>query len=79
MRPFLPKIQVLKELLRPKTKRQLRYFLGLYADKAHPLYDALKRNEPDSIAWNESSERTFLTLKNELTEEIVLMELQMDR
>ena len=93
VRPLLPKIQVLKEFLRPKTKRQLRYFLGLsnyvlqkvheyiehYADKAHTLYDALKRNEPDSIVWNESSERAFLKLKNELTEETVLMAPQMDR
>ena len=80
---------MLKESLRPKIKRQLRSFLGLsnyyrkyiehYADKAHPLYDALKRNEPDSIVWNESSERAFLKLKNELTEETVLMAPQMDR
>ena len=76
VRPLLPKIQVLKDFLRQKTKRQLRSFLGLsnyyrkykehYADKAHPLYDALKRNEPDSIAWNESSERAFLKLKYDL-------------
>ena len=89
MRPLLPNIQVLKDFLRPKTKRQLRSFLGLsncyrkyiehYADKAHPLYDALKRNEPDSIAWNESRERAFLKLKKELTEETVLMAPQMDR
>ena len=29
VRPLLPKIQVLKAFLRPKTKRQLRSFLGL--------------------------------------------------
>ena len=29
VRPLLPKIQVLKKFLRPKTKRQLRFFLDL--------------------------------------------------
>ena len=47
VRPLVPKIKVLKDFLRPKTKSQLRSFLGLsnyyrkfiehYADKAHPL------------------------------------------
>ena len=84
-----PLLQVLKEFLRPNTKRQLMSFLGLsnyyrkyiehYADKAHPLYDALKRNKPDSIVWNQSSERAFLKLKNELTEETILMAPHLDR
>ena len=60
----------------PKTKKEMRSFLGLsgyyrrfipnYATKAVPLTDKTKNAQPNKIVWTESSKKAFETLKTSL-------------
>ena len=59
VRPLLPKIIALRNYPKPRTRNQLRSFLGLskyyrkfirqYADKAKHLHEALNKGEPDQV------------------------------
>ena len=67
---------------RPRTKKQLRSFLGLtgyyrkfvpnYAAIAVPLTDMTKKGQPDKIAWKAAQENAFQTLKSLLAKEPIL-------
>ena len=70
---LLKKIQATE---RPKTKREVRLFLGLtgfyrkfipnYSEIAVPLTDLTKKGHPNKVVWEESQERAYQTLKNAL-------------
>ena len=66
----------------PKTKKQLRSFLGLvgyyrqyipkFADVAVPLTDLTKKGMPNMIVWNASQEQAFQDLKQALASKSIL-------
>ena len=72
----------IKEAPRPKTKKELRSFLGLigyyrdfvpnYAAVAAPLTDLTKKGVPNVISWGEAQENAYVVLKNVLCSEPVL-------
>jgi hypothetical protein len=82
--PSDDKVEVVKNLRPPNTKRKLAAFLGLtnyyrnhiksFSDIAFPLTELLKKKVPDNIQplWNESHERAFDTLRKALISKPVL-------
>lgn len=82
LRPVQDKITAVKEAPRPKTKKQLRSFLGLvgyyrrfipnFAAIAAPLTDRTKKGEPTLIRWGDTEEKAFNTLKQKLEKEPIL-------
>ena len=75
-------VKKIREAPRPKTKTQIRSFLGLtgfyigyidkYAEIAEPLTDLTKKKSPNVIKWGEMQEKAFTTLKRLLVAEPVL-------
>ena len=73
----------------PKTKKQVRGFLGLtgyyrkfipnYAEKAAPLTDLTKKALPDKVNWKEDCERSFKTLKAALCQQPILKSPNFDK
>ena len=67
---------------RPKTKKQVRAFIGLtgyyrdfipnYAAKVAPLTDLTKKGQPNKVSWEQPQEKAFMTLKRELASEPIL-------
>ena len=76
------KIERIKEAARPKTKKQVRSFLGLvgfyrkfipnFATISVPLTDLTKKGAPNVIRWDQSHEKAFATLKDKLMKSPVL-------
>ena len=74
--PQEEKITKIKSAPLPKTKKQMRSFLGLagyyrkfisnYAVKAAPLTDKTKNAEPNQIVWTDIAQKAFETLKTSL-------------
>ena len=72
------KIAAVKQFAKPKTKKDIRAFLGLtsyyrrfinrYAARTVGLTDALAGSKPDKIVWTEQMEQEFNILKKALTE-----------
>lgn len=81
-RPSEVKTAAVAEHRRPKTKTEIRAFLGFsgyyqhytenYSHIASPLTDALRKSEPQIVQWNEAKERAFNSLKEALTKGPVL-------
>ncbi|XP_042145831.1 uncharacterized protein LOC121045858 [Ixodes scapularis] len=81
-RPSEVKIAAVVEFRRPTTKRDIRAFLGLagyyqhyiynFSDIASPLTDALRKNEPQNLIWDDAKESAFKTLKMALVQTPVL-------
>ena len=67
---------------RPKTKKQLRSFIGLasfyreymphFATVTAPLTDLLKKGKPNNLEWGELQDKAFSTIKDFLSKEPVL-------
>lgn len=80
--PNPDKIEVIKNASRPKTKKQVRSFLGLaefyrkfvkdFSRIASPLTDLTKKGCPNQVRWEECHENAFSTLKNALIQAPVL-------
>lgn len=76
------KIEAVQKACKPKTKSEMRSFLGLtgyyrcyipnYAAIASPLTDKIKKGEPNKIIWQESQEAAFQTLKSKLVNSPIL-------
>ena len=76
------KVEKVKMAERPRTKTQIRAFLGLtgyfreyiprYAEIAKPLTDLTKKGLPDTVEWNATEEEAFQKLKNKLVEAPIL-------
>lgn len=74
---------------RPKTKKQVRAFLGLsgyyrhfiqgYATTAAPLLDLAKKDEPEKVCWDEHHDKAFDSLKEALVTQPVLQGPRTDR
>ena len=75
-------IKKIREAPRPKTKTQVRSFLGLtgfyrgyidkYAEIAEPLTDLTEKKSPNVIKWGETQEKAFSILKRLLVAEPIL-------
>ncbi|XP_077559123.1 uncharacterized protein LOC144174347 [Haemaphysalis longicornis] len=81
-RPSEVKVAAIRDFPQPRTKTDIRSFLGItgyyqryiprYSELASPLTDALRKNEPLTVAWDEAKEQAFADLKNALTSHPVL-------
>ena len=82
MMPREEKADQIRNAERPKTKRQVRSFLGLtsfyrsyipdYAQKALPLIELTKKGKPNQVEWGQDEERSFLSLKDSLCSRSIL-------
>lgn len=80
--PNASKTAVLLSYPAPKTKKQVRAYLGLtgyygkhisnYAELAAPLTDLLRKKQPDPVKWNEETEKAFSQLNTALTSNPIL-------
>ena len=76
------KLGRIKEAPQPKTKKQVRSFLGLagyyrkfipnYAEIAVPLTDLTKKNQPNQVKWGDAQQHAFDTLRDLLTKAPIL-------
>ena len=79
--PQEDKMGKIRDAPRPKTKTEIRSFLGLanfyrrflgsFADIALPLTEATKKNHPNVVEWTDDMEIAFHTLKERLSSEPV--------
>ena len=75
-------VEKIKKAPRPKTKKDLRSFLGLigyyrdfvpnFAAVAVPLTDLTRKGTPNTINWDEAQENAYTTLKNVLCQGPIL-------
>ena len=75
LRPVQDKVNAVQNAPRPKTKKQLRSFLGLvgyyrrfipnFAAIAAPLTDRTKKGEPTVVTWGDAEEMAFKKKKLE--------------
>ena len=76
MRPQEDKVAAIREWPQPRTKKQVRSFLGLvgyyqrfipgYATLACPLNDLTRKALPDRVQWPEAATRAFEDLRGGL-------------
>ena len=77
VKPELNKLEAVKNFPIPKTKKEVRSFLGLtgyyrhfvkdYASMAVPLTNLIRKECPEVVVWTEDCNKAFNTLKNVLT------------
>ena len=83
LRPNEDKIKDIKNTPRPKTKKQVRSFLGLvgfyrkfikdFSQIANPLTELTKKNKPKIVdEWSKNQQNAFDTLKERITEAPIL-------
>ena len=80
--PVESKIMAVKEMPRPRTKKEVRSFLGMvgyyrrfiphFATKAEPLTELTKKGKPESVEWTAVMERAMQMLKKDLSESVML-------
>ena len=83
--PLNSKLDAINEFPLPKTKKQLRSFLGLcnfynnyvknFAFLAQPMYSLLKKNSPKLIKWSEPTINAFDSLKAALSNNVKLFHI----
>jgi hypothetical protein len=76
------KVEKVKAAPRPRTKKQVRSFLGLvgfyrkyianFATVAAPLTDLTKKGEPNKVNWGKQHETAFTELKHKLIKAPIL-------
>jgi len=82
IKPVQDKVASIKHFPIPKTKKNVRSFLGLigfyrkfipnFADIAVPLTDLTKKNAPNKVQWLDSHQESFDKLKGEICKDSVL-------
>ena len=82
VQPNPNKVDEILHAERPKTKRQVRAFLGTvgyyreyipnFAEIAIPLTDLTRKGTPNIIEWNDAHENAFKTLKKMITMDPIL-------
>ena len=82
-------VKKIQEAPRPKTKTQVKSFLGLtgycrnfipnYANIAMPLTDLTKKGRPNKIVWDKPQEDSFQNLKRQLAKRPRQKLLNVDR
>ncbi|XP_067248999.1 NACHT, LRR and PYD domains-containing protein 3-like isoform X2 [Chanodichthys erythropterus] len=73
VRPQIDKTAAVATCPRPKTKKEVRQFLGLagyyrrfvpnYSDLTSPLTDLTKKDAPDTVQWTELCQQAFTQVK----------------
>ncbi|KAL4001114.1 caldesmon [Sarotherodon galilaeus] len=81
IKPQVEKVKAIQTIPRPKTKKQVRSFLGLvgwfrrfiphFSTLAAPLTD-LTRKHTSKVMWNDDCEHAFQSLKRQISEAPVL-------
>ena len=82
MQPKQDTVQKILEAPRPKTKKQLRSFLGLvgfyrqfipnFAALAVPLTDLTRKGQPNELVWEQPQENAFNALRKSVTNPLIL-------
>ena len=82
VQPDPSKLEAVKTFTIPKSKKEVRVFLGLtgyyrkfinnYSSLAAPLFDLTRKDIPNKIPWSDSCDRAFNTLKQILCSNPVL-------
>ena len=82
IRPQAEKTRAIRDWPRPRTKRDVRAFLGItgyyrrfipgYATIANPLTNLIKKNLPNQVEWKDETEEAFQLLKDGLCSDPVL-------
>lgn len=83
LKPDPRKVQAVRDYPQPKTKKDVRAFLGLvvyycrfipqFASVAAPLSDLTRKGQPQLINWTEIQETAFKALKHSLMETPLLL------
>ncbi|KAL8591322.1 hypothetical protein ACOMHN_041663 [Nucella lapillus] len=83
MWPEEDKVEKLKKAEKPKSKKQVRAFLGLaryyrkfvpnFAEIVRPLTDLTKKGKSDKVEWTEECEKSFVELKEKLTSKPIVV------
>jgi hypothetical protein len=83
VKPDPEKISAIANYQVPKTKRQVRAFLGLgnfynrfipdFGTKAAPLTELTRKDKPDKIKWTDAADRSFKALRTDLTSDRMLI------
>src|SRR6218665_2330 len=83
LKPDPEKVEAIDNYPTPKTKRQVRAFLGLgnfynrfipdVGTKAAPLTELIRKDRPDKVHWTDATEQAFKTLKEDLTSDRMLI------
>lgn len=82
IRPQVDKVQAVLDCPRPRTKKDIRSFLGLvgwyrrfvpnFSRRAAPLSDLTRKSGTNGIPWGPEQEKAFLDLKSALCHDPVL-------
>ncbi len=89
LRPHPDKVQAIVQAERPKTKKQVKSFLGLigfyrkfvpnFSHIAVPLTDLTKKGSANMVAWGDAQQNAFETLKQSLTVSPILKLPEIDQ
>ena len=89
VQPEETKVEAIRNYPTPRTKKQVRAFLGLtgyyrkfipaYADLAATLTDLTGKNAPNQIRWTDLCEKAFLLLQDTLRSHPILKSPDFDR
>ena len=86
VKPQGEKVCNILEVSKPKTKKDLRSFLGFYrkfidrfAERAKSLTDMTRKGEPNVLKWRESADEAYLVPKSKISEHPVLRLPQFDK
>jgi hypothetical protein len=82
IKPNPEKVETIKNCKRPRTKKQVRSFLGLvgyyrkfiphFSTTASVLTDMTKKGRPNEVVWTDAAENSFRTLVKHITQEPIL-------
>ncbi|KAL0176575.1 hypothetical protein M9458_028905, partial [Cirrhinus mrigala] len=82
IRPQEKKVEAVRTAPKPKTKTQVRAFLGLagyyrcfipnFSSLAAPLTDLTRKGQPEKVQWSPEADEAFREIKKALTSEPVL-------
>ena len=82
LKPDPDKITAISNYPVPKTKRQVRAFLGLgnfynrfipdFGSKAAPLTELIRKDKPDKVQWTALTDKAYNDLKTDLTSDRML-------
>ena len=77
VKPMQGKVSAIREFGRPRTKREVRSFLGMcgyylkflnnFSTVATPMSDLMRKHAPKNVMWGESCQEAFQQLKRNVT------------
>ena len=77
VKPMQGKVSAIREFGRPRTKREVRYFLGMcgcnlkfinnFATVAIPMSDLTRKHATNNVVWGKSCQEAFQQLKRAVT------------